>query len=342
MEARHNPWRRLPAYVYTASRSLRSAAGTRYALSFLIALSLVGCRTPSWLRRSGPDVPPVAFTALPSPAEAIAAVNANTRRVQSLQSQGATLSIPGAPAITADLAVERPRRLRLKARTQLTGPELDMGSNDELFWLWAARMPDPSVFYARHDQFAASRARQMLAVEPGWLVEALGLVEIDPATVLEGPHLAGGERIQIKTTMPASSEPYTRLLVLHHRYGWVLEQHLFDPRGQLIASARTSGHEYHAIDGVSLPRHIDVQVPQGFLRLALDVDRWSINQALVEGPATFELPRDQLSNRPFVDMADPSFVPPAAMAPPSQPVAAPRLSSRPAPTRKLRGFTAWR
>ena len=312
------------------------------ALCLLTVLALTGCRTPAWLRHNGPDVPPVAFTALPSPAEAIAAVNANTNRIQSLQSQGATLSIPGAPAITADLAVERPRRLRLKARTQLTGPELDLGSNDELFWLWAARMPDPSVFYARHDQFATSRARQMLAVEPAWLVEALGLVEIDPATVLEGPHLAGGDRIQLRTSLNSSGEPYTRLLMLHHRYGWVLEQHLYDPRGQLIASARTSGHEYHPIDGVSLPRRIEVQVPQGFLRLQLDVDRWSINQALVEGAATFELPRDQLSNRPFVDMADPSFVPPAAMAP-SQPPTTQRLTSQPlAPTRKLRGFTPWR
>jgi hypothetical protein len=317
-------------------------AASRYALGLLVLLTLAGCRTPSWLRRNSPDVPPVAFTALPSPAEAVAAVNANTQRVQSLQSQGATLSIPGAPTITADLAVERPRRLRLKARTQLTGPELDLGSNDELFWLWAARMPDPSVFYARHDQFATSRARQMLAVEPSWLVEALGLVEIDPATVVEGPFLAGGDRIQLKTTVPDAAEPYTRLMILHHRYGWVLEQHLYDSRGQLIASARTSGHEYHPIDGVSLPKRIEVQVPQGILRLQLDVDRWSINQALVEGAATFSLPRDQLSNRPFVDMADPSFVPPAAMAQP-QPVATPRLSSQPlAPTRKLRGFTAWR
>jgi hypothetical protein len=283
-------------------------------------------------------VPPIAFSALPSPAEAVAAVNANTYRVQTLQSQGATMSVPGAPAVTAEIAVERPRRLRLKARTQLTGPELDLGSNDELFWLWAARMPDPSVFFARHEQFATSRARQMLAVEPGWLVEALGLVEIDPASVIEGPHLAGGERIQLKTTVMSAGEPYTRLLVLHHRYAWVLEQHLYDPRGQLVASARNSGHEYHAIDGVSLPRRMEVQVPQGFLRLQLDVDRWAINQALIEGAATFALPRDQLGNRPFVDMADPSFVPPVGMGP-TQPVAAPRVSAQPAsPARRMRGF----
>jgi hypothetical protein len=307
-------------------------------MTLLVALIGAGCRTPSWLRRSGADVPPIAFTALPSPAEAVAAVNANTSRVQTLQSQGATLSVPGAPSVSAEIAVEGPKRLRLKARTQLTGPELDLGSNDELFWLWAARVPDPSVFYARHNQFATSRARQMLAVEPAWLVEALGLVQIDPASVIEGPHLAGGERIQVKTTVMSAGEVLTRLLILHHRYAWVLEQHLYDPRGQLLASARNSGHEYHAIDGVSLPRRVEIAVPQGFLRLQLDVDRWSINQALVEGAATFELPRDQLGNRPFVDMADPSFVPPVGMSPP-EPVTQPRLSAQPVnPAKRLRGF----
>lgn len=301
-----------------------------------------GCRTPGWLRRTGADVPPIAFSALPTAAEAVAAVNANTARITTLQSQGATISIPGAPSVSAEIAIERPRRLRLKARTQLTGPELDMGSNDELFWLWAARMPDASVFFARHDQFATSRARQMLAVEPGWIVEALGVVEIDPSTVIEGPVLAGGERIQLKTTVPTGTEQFTRLLVLHHRYGWVLEQHLFDPRGQLLATARNSGHEFHPIDGVSLPRRIEVQVPQGFLKLQLDVDRWSINQALIEGTATFQLPRDQLSNRAFVDIADPTFVPPIGMGP-AQPVAAPRATTQPASTtRRVRGFSGWR
>src|SRR5207247_5394457 len=120
-----------------------NSQATQLACSFSLwcIVAATGCRSHSWLRRSGGDPPPIAFSALPSPTEAVAAVNANTQRVQSLQTQGATISIPGAPAIGADIAVERPKRLRLRAKTQLLGPELDLGSNDELFWLWAARMP---------------------------------------------------------------------------------------------------------------------------------------------------------------------------------------------------------
>jgi hypothetical protein len=105
-----------------------------FVLVVVLATS-AGCRWNQWFRRGAIDPPPIVFSALPSPAEAVAAVNANTERVRSLQTQGATLSVPGAPAISAEIAVERPARLRLRAATQLLGPELDLGSNDQLFWL---------------------------------------------------------------------------------------------------------------------------------------------------------------------------------------------------------------
>src|SRR3954468_568032 len=98
-------------------------------LSTVVLTQISGCRSHGWLRRSGGDPPPIAFSALPSPTEAVSAVNANTARIQSLQTQGATISIPGAPSIGAEIAAERPRRLRLRAKTQLLGPELDLGSN---------------------------------------------------------------------------------------------------------------------------------------------------------------------------------------------------------------------
>ena len=108
----------------------------------------------------------------------------------------------------------------------------------------------------------------------------------------------------------------------------------------MIASTRNSGHEYHAVDGVSLPRRIEIQIPQSYLQLQLDVDRWAINQPLADA-ATFELPRSQLGNHPFVDMADPGFVPPGGGMPASSPAI-----SKPAQennvSRRLRGFPAWR
>ena len=49
------------------------------------------------------------------------------------------------------------------------------------------RNQPPAVYYCRHDQFAASQARQMVPFEPAWLIEALGVAEIDPGLPHQGP-----------------------------------------------------------------------------------------------------------------------------------------------------------
>jgi hypothetical protein len=66
---------------------------------------------------------------------------------------------------------------------------------------------------------------------------------------------------------------------------------------------------------VSLPKRIEVQVPQGQLRFQLDVAQWQINQPPTDGQNQYELPRTQLGNYRFVDLADPNFVPPGGSVP---------------------------
>ena len=94
----------------------------------------------------------------PSPtlAQVMDAVNVNSSRVRTLACNRATLNVQGFPTLWASVAFERPQRFRLRALTPLTGPELDLGSNDELFWLWLHREQPPTLFYCRHDQFAGS------------------------------------------------------------------------------------------------------------------------------------------------------------------------------------------
>ena len=98
----------------------------------------------------------------------------------------------------ANIALERPRRFRLRADTMITGPEVDLGSNDELFWFWVRRSPEPAVYFCRHDQFSSSVARQVLPVEPEWLIDALGVATLDPAGDHSGPVAVGQGRCASK------------------------------------------------------------------------------------------------------------------------------------------------
>lgn len=293
----------------------------------LIASASSGC---SWLksfRIHQPHVdnpPPVAFQALPTRDQVIAAVNANTSRVQTLHSQG-SMSIAGVPALSAEIAVEQPRKFRFRAGTSLLGQELDLGSNDELFWFWAQRSPEPGVFYARHDQFAVSRARQMIPIEPAMLVEALGLVELDPSGQVEGPAPLGSDRLEMRVRTATAAGEFTRVLYLHNQYAWVLEQHLYGPQGQHLATAKASDYEYYFAAGVSLPHEISLQVPDGQLAFSLTLPRHTINQLTVDA-TTFDLPQEQLANYQFYDIASPNFVPPGGT--PAQPASANPRTSR--------------
>jgi len=324
--------------------NLQSNAMNRRSITVVFALLLAGavpgCRWNSMFRRPGSEPAPILFSALPTKDEAIAALNANTSRVRTLQTQGATVAVPGLPAISADLALERPLNLRFRAGTNWTGPELDLGSNQELFWFWAARNTPPQVMYARHDRFGMCRARDVLPVEPAWLVEALGLVEIDPALASE-PVSTGNGRIEIRSRVSTPQGEATRLVQLDEKHGWLLEQHLLDPQGKIKASARLSGHEYYPLDGVSLARRIDVQIPQAEMRFTLDVTKYSINLPFTDGQALFQLPQETLKGYEFVDIADPNFIPvsmpaPSSTAPP--PAATPRVTESQSRWPRLRGW----
>ncbi|MGC4006878.1 MAG: hypothetical protein QM811_28640 [Pirellulales bacterium] len=83
-------------------------------------------------------------------------------------------------------------QLPLAQDTALTGAELDVGSNPQDYWLWVKRNEPKAFFYGRHDQYAQSQARQILPIEPEWLIEAFGLVTFDPAQPIEGPICAAG------------------------------------------------------------------------------------------------------------------------------------------------------
>jgi hypothetical protein len=213
----------------------------------------------------------------------VAAVNQNSSRVQSLTVSNASITIPdtmGLPLLSGNIAAERPGRFRLKAGT-IGGPELDLGSNDELFWLWVRRNPPPAVYFCRHSQFANSNIRQMLPLEPSWLLSALGLVDIDPATVISGPLPSprGAGTVELRTWLPSANGNLQRVLLIDARRAWVIEQHVYDPAGTtLLASARAETHRYYPVEQVSLPERVSIELPTTNLKLAINLGQMQINQ----------------------------------------------------------------
>lgn len=304
------------------------------ALSCLLLCCGSGCRL---MRSSGPSswfqpAAPTAFNSPPTVDEIVRVVNSNTAPVRQLTATSAYLTVKGYPPLRADIHLERPKRFRLEAK--LIGPELDVGSNDELFWVWIKQSPQPAVLYARHDAFARSSMRQQVPIEPLWLTEALGIVELDPHANYEGPVARPSGELEIRTRVPSPQGELTRTYTIHPTYGWVLQQQILDARGQLLASAKASKHRYDPTNGVSLPQLVEVTVPPGQLAFSLSVGGYVVNQAVANPDMKWNPP--QMEGYPLVDLLDPrnQVGPPPATTPtnyvtPMQPAGRPGASPAP-------------
>ena len=277
-------------------------------LSFAAAgLFISGCHPP-WLRRPTADVQSIVFPTPPTKEQIIGAINSNSSRIYQLQSD-ATIRVHGF-GLRGNLALERPKRLRLRAGLLgLPGTGVDLGSNDDIFWLWFEQNRPPGVYYSRHDQFAYSPARQMIPVEPTWLIEALGVVELEPSGLHEGPFRTGPGKLEIHSRVQTGSGELTKVTVVDDQYGRILEQQVRDPRGQVIASARASKHRYYPQAGVTLPQHVDVKIgndPNVPLAFSIDVGTYQINQ-LAGTDQLWSMPRPD--GFPLIDLADPNVNP---------------------------------
>jgi len=287
----------------------------------LVALccSAPGCR--SWPGFTSPfgqraqDTPPVLFSTIPAKEELIAALSVPSSKIQSLQTQGATISVSGIPNIASEISLQRPGRFRFKASSSFMGQLVDMGSNDEMLWFWTSQGSPPDVYFARHDRLAASPIRQRLAVDPSMISEAFGLLDLKPEQVVGEPIAAGKDRLQLVCRQPSPGGDLTRMLFIHSKHGYVLEQQITDAAGKPLLNARLSQQRHYALDGVTLPHEIDLNIPGGDMRVQLHVPRYSLNQPFPNGDATFAFPREQLAQYQLIDIADPSFVPPGQQPP---------------------------
>jgi hypothetical protein len=302
------------------NRKVDSAAGRqRLALPRAVAFAVVaaalastGAACPQAIRgyQVGTLPLPRTLPAQPTLDQIIATVHDNTQRVRSYMAPQAVLIVPGVPRLSAQVASEPPRRFRLRAQTAVTGSELDIGSNDDLFWLWIRRHQPPVMLHCRHDQYAQSSARRLLPIRAEWMPELLGLVQFRPEDRHEGPFPLADGRIEIRTRIAsAGAGPEGEMLkstILDGTTGLVLEQHLFTVAGERLASARTTKHRVDPQSGAALPRFVEVSWPTSGIEFQLEIAAISTNVPATDPGQLWQMPAYE-GYQP-IDLADPSVV----------------------------------
>jgi len=221
------------------------------------------------------------------------AVNANAAQIHSFATNDATLSGTGFPALRASVAFERPRRFQLIAGTGVTGPEVDRGSNDAVFWFWIRRNEPPALYYCRHDEFVTSPIRRQLAIDPYWLIDAFGITGLDPAHAHSNPTAVPGGRYEIHTRLETPQGPATKVTVIDGVRAWILEQRIYDAQGGLLASATTSGFRRDPLSGAFFPTRIEVRSPPHQFAMRLDLTSVTVNRSLGDPERLWAVPHYQ-------------------------------------------------
>jgi len=210
--------------------------------------------------------------------EVLSLLNSNAQFVNSLSADDIHITVQsdGLPfMLRAKMAMERPRRFRLVARTTVGGDEIDLGSNDELFWYWIARAEPPSLYYARHDAGTA----QAIPFDPEWIFEAMGIGELQLGEVSEGPTPVGGGRVELRSLRAtAHGEMVTKVTTLDACQGWIVEQSLVDARGRTLCRAVLSDHRKDPGTGAVLPRRVHLTWPEEGLSLKLRLGEIRVNE----------------------------------------------------------------
>lgn len=269
-----------------------------------------GASCPQMLQRYTNPLPRV-LPPSPTIEQVIEVVNRNSSQINSFSTNQASISGSGFPSLGASIAFERPRRLRIRAGTGLTGTEFDLGSNDELFWFWLHRNQPQAVYFCRHNQLQNVMARGAIPFEPSWLVEALGVVEFDPAL----PHQLipqPNDRLRIDTIRNTPEGPVTKITILDGSQGWVLEQHIFDTRRRLLASSVASNHRRDPLSGLVMPRNVQINCPPAQLTMHIDLNNVEINRISGDPASLWSMPN--YPGAAMVDVGDPNFQPPMGPA----------------------------
>jgi hypothetical protein len=130
-----------------------------------------------------------------------------------------------------------------------------------------------------------------MPIEPKWLLAALGIVDLDPATVIEGPLPRGDGTVEVRSWLPSASGNLQRVTVIDARRASVIEQHVYDQAGTtLLASAVAESHRFDESLHVSLPSRVSIRLPMAGLAFRIDMGAVRINQLAAGREQLWALP----------------------------------------------------
>ena len=254
---------------------------------------------------TAPPKPPVVLTQNASLEDVLRAVNNNNAQKRTLVANDARINIEGVPisSLNSKIAWEYPRKLHISGGTVLTSDEFDVGSNDELFWVWIKRDPRNAVYFSRHDRYESSPVRDSFQIDPYWLMESMGMTVFQPPPDEEHrlvARTADGDW-KIETKRRTAMGNYTKYTTVDGKTACVLMQELVNPSGRLVATAASPSHALDTSTGITYPETVDTFFSMQGQQLAI---RLSMGRVQFNQSSPFKADAFNMPNYPSTTLVD--------------------------------------
>ncbi len=246
-------------------------------------LTFVACGATCIPKRSIPEFEPTPVFASPPTLDQLVEVLNRTRNVQSLQSNSISVMLNNERSVNANMTWAREKKFRMTASVAGVAG-MDIGSNEEAFWLTVKNFATtPEMYFARHADFESQVDRRVLPVSPVWLMEAMGVCDLNPSNLVQQPITRADGLVELTSIQASPIGNYTRTLVVDPKFGTSRYLYLRDPSGRLVANAQQTKHQYYPSIQTSLPHQVKVQlIPVGDPPMELDI---TVGAYLVNGLA---------------------------------------------------------
>ena len=236
------------------------------------------------------------FSTDPQMEEIVDHLNRNVSKLHAWQARTVKIRANNMPGLKGSLAVEEGQHLRMVVDSPL-GREVDMGSNQDSFWIWAKRL-EPAYVFCRHEQIEAARQSLGVPFEPQFLMQALGVAPLETKDLKMQIDPTGQRARLIQPVVMAHGHSMQKVMTVDLVHGVVTEHCIHDGRGHIIALARLEEFRMDKQSGVIMPHRLKLDWPQQQMSLVMNLGHVEINPPSIPSQI-WDMPR-----MPGVQMVD--------------------------------------
>ena len=258
----------------------------------LIAMTLAGCESTRW-NWFKPNSDVATKPGAPSSAAGLVNyLNTNAGRIRTMRVEDMSIDVTmgNQPiGLRGRVYAERERNFRMKVNA-FGKDEVDIGSNRDEFWFWAAKNPEPYQYFCSYDDLNQGRVQSMpLPVQPEWVMEAMGMGAYgEPTRYTLEPNDSHTVRLVEKTRSP-QGKPVRKVIVMNRKETkaptpQVTAFLLIDEAtNKEICSAHITATKVDRDTGAIVPYKMELRMPGQNMKMTLKLDGMTVNSQI---PAT--------------------------------------------------------